>query len=130
MSDESRAVLDASAVLSLVRGESGAGAVEAVIDGAAMSAVNWSEVYQRAVEHGVNVAGLRADVEGLGVEIVPFSVDDAERAAELVPTTRGRGLSLADRACLALADRLGLPAVTADRSWLGLDLGVEIRSIR
>jgi PIN domain nuclease of toxin-antitoxin system len=123
-------VIDASALLAMIRGEAGAATVEAVLDGAAISAVNWSEVYHRAVEHGVDVAGLRADVEGLGVEIVPFSADDAERAAELVPVTRERGLSLADRACLALADRLGLPVVTADRSWLGLDLGVEIRAIR
>ena len=92
--------------------------------------MNWSEVYRRWIAHGIDASGLRADVEALGLEIVPFTAEDAEQAANLWPATRRGGLSLGDRACLALARRLGLPAFTADRSWLDVDLGLEIRSIR
>ncbi len=130
MSEARACVLDASALLAMLHSESGAEIVEAAIDQGAISTVNWSEVYQRSVGRGVDVAGLRNDVEALGVEIVPFTVDDAEQAAELWPPTRHIGLSLGDRACLALARRLGLPALTADRSWLGEDLGIDIVPIR
>jgi ribonuclease VapC len=61
---------------------------------------------------------------------VPFSAEDAERAAVLWPLGRQIGLSLGDRACLALAERLRRPALTADRSWLELELDVEVRPIR
>jgi len=123
-------VLDASALLALLHAEPGAAVVEEALEQAAISTVNWSEVYQRWVARGVDVGGLGADVEALGLEIVPFTVDDAERAAELWSPTRRLGLSLGDRACLGLARRLGLPALTADRAWLDLDLDVEVRAIR
>ncbi len=110
--------------------EPGAETVEAAMEEGALSTVNWSEVYERLLHRGIDVDGVRVDVEALGLEIVPFTADDAERAAQLAPPTRGIGLSLGDRACLALADRLSLPALTADRSWLGLDLGVAIQPIR
>jgi PIN domain nuclease of toxin-antitoxin system len=122
--------LDASALLALLLDEPGAEMVEAVADRAAISTVNWSEVFRRSAEHDVDLAGLRGDVEALGLEIVPFTVADAESAAELHPMTRHLGLSLGDRACLALAARLELPTLTADRSWVGAELGVEIRPIR
>jgi ribonuclease VapC len=126
----SRCVLDASALLALLHPEPGAEAVEEAVDEAAMSTVNWSEVQQRWVARGVDARGLRTDVEALGLELVPFTADDAEFAAELWPRTRRLGLSLGDRACLALAHRLGLPALTADRSWLRVKLDVEVRPIR
>ena len=123
-------VLDASAVLALLHSEPGAGAVEEALEHAAISTVNWSEVCQRSIAHNVDVSDLRADTEALGVQVVPFSVEDAEQAAELWSATLHLGLSLGDRACLGLARRLGRPALTADRAWLDLDLGVEIRAIR
>lgn len=92
--------------------------------------MTWSEVYQRWAARAVDVAGLRADVETLGLEIVPLTAEDAEHAAELWSPTRQLGLSLGDRACLALSPRLGLPALTADRAWLKLDLGVQVQTIR
>lgn len=64
------------------------------------------------------------------LEIVPFTAEDAALAASLVPATRRLGLSLGDRACLALALARKIPAVTADRSWSHLQIGVEIRVIR
>jgi PIN domain nuclease of toxin-antitoxin system len=123
-------VVDASALLALLHSEPGADVVEEALERSAISTVNWSEVYQRWVAHGVDVAGLRADVEALGLAIVPLTVEDAEHAAELWSATRQLGLSLGDRACLALARRLGLPALTADRAWLELDLEVEVQAIR
>jgi PIN domain nuclease of toxin-antitoxin system len=123
-------VLDASALLAVLHDESGGAEVVPITAAAAMSAVNWSEVYQRMLAFGIDVAGARAEVEDLGVDIVPFDAEHAEAAGELWSEARGAGLSLADRACLALARRLGVPAVTADRAWGRLDLGVEIRVIR
>lgn len=123
-------VLDASAMLALLHSEPGAEAVEEVLDRAAISTVNWSEVCQHWLAHDVDVVDLRADIEALGVQIVPFSADDAEHAAALWSSTRRLGLSLGDRACLGLARRLELPAITADRAWLGADVGIEIRPIR
>ena len=131
MTDASTAcVLDASAMLALLHSEPGAEAVEDVLDRAAISTVNWSEVCQRWHAHDVDVVDLRADIEALGVQIVPFTAEDAEQAAALWSATRRLGLSLGDRACLGLARRLELPAVTADRAWLDADIGIEIRPIR
>jgi ribonuclease VapC len=123
-------VLDASAVLALLHSEPGADAVEEALEHAAISTVNWSEVCQRSIVRDVDVSDLRADTEALGVQLVPFGVEDAEQVAELWSATRHLGLSLGDRACLGLARRLERPALTADRAWLDLDLGVEIRAIR
>ncbi len=125
-----KVLLDASALLAVLHSEAGAEVVEEALEEAAMSTVNWSEVYQRWVARGVDVGGLRADVEALGLDILPFTVDDAEQAAELSTATRQLGLSLGDRACLALARRLALPALTADRAWLDLDIGIDVRPIR
>ncbi len=123
-------VLDASAMLALLHSEPGAEAVEEVLEHAAISAVNWSEVCQRWIAHDVDASDLRVDTEALGLQIVPFTVDDAEQAAVLWSSMRRLGLSLGDRACLGLARRLERPALTADRAWLDVDLGVEIRAIR
>ncbi len=75
--------------------------------------------------------GLREDMEALGLLIVPFGFEDAERAAALWSKTTQAGLSLGDRACLALASRLSLPVLTADRAWSSLqDLDISVRVIR
>ena len=123
-------VLDASALLALLHSEPGAEIVEEAVEGAAISTVNWAEVYQRWLARGVDVTDLRADLEAIGIQIVPFIVEDAEQAAELWSLIRQHGLSLGHRACLALARRLGLPALTADRAWLDVDSGVEVQAIR
>jgi PIN domain nuclease of toxin-antitoxin system len=87
-------------------------------------------VAERADVHGIDVAALRDDLEEAGLEIVAFDAEQAERAGRLWRQTRAAGLGISDRACLALAQGLGLPAVTADRSWKLLDVGVEILAIR
>jgi ribonuclease VapC len=132
MSDPSQPVqpvaLDASALLALLQEETGADEVELLLDGAVMSAVNLSEVLQKARQHGVDIAGLEADLEALGVVFEPFGLSDARVTAELWSVERG--LSLGDRACLALASAAGGIAVTAERRWAELDLDVPVHLIR
>jgi PIN domain nuclease of toxin-antitoxin system len=126
----SKAVLDASALLSLLQDEPGATDVQALLPEAAMSAVNLSEVLARLVDAGMPRAEARATVEALGIRFVDFDVDQAFEAAALRDSTRAYGLSLGDRACLGLAQRLGVPAVTADRVWARLRGGPTIRVVR
>ena len=130
MTQAQEVVLDASALLAALHGESGGEQVERLLEQATISTVNWAEVVQRSLAHTVAVEGLEGDLEALGLTIAPFTMEDAELSAKLWPDTRLFGLSLADRACLALALRLGLPAVTADQAWKGLDVGIRIDLIR
>lgn len=125
-----RVVLDASAVVALAHGEAGAEAVEPLVDGSCISTVNWSEVARVCVAVDRDPEALRALLADAGCRTVDFTADDATAAARLWRATRHAGLSLADRACLALAARLGVPAVTADRVWAELDVGVEVIAVR
>ena len=123
-------VLDASALLAVLNQEAGADQVVPLLDGAAMSAVNWSETVQKAAARGVATQRLRSEVEALGVTIVPFDSRQAEEAATLWSRTASAGLSLGDRACLALAHREVVPAVTADRAWSTVSVDVNVHVIR
>ena len=114
----------------VLREEPGSAAVEAVLDQAAVSAVNLSEVQAKLVERGTPAATAWSWLIDLDLAMVAFDMPQARVAGDLRPLTRARGLSLADRACLGLARTLGLPAVTADRAWVGLEIGIEIRTIR
>ena len=119
-------VLDASAALAYVFAEPGAEAVDGAMDGAFMSAVNWAEVLSRMARESMPLEW----PESSRFTIVEFDAAQARTAAELFSATRTLGLSLADRACLGLALTKELPVLTADRVWLGLDLGIEVRLIR
>ena len=127
-------VLDASALLAYLQDEPGGEHVRAVLPRAVMSTVNWTEVVGKAREEGVDTQGLREDLESLGLAFEPFSVVQAEIAGRLNERTRERtrryGLSLGDRACLALGSDRGVPVCTADRAWKTLHLGVEIETLR
>jgi PIN domain nuclease of toxin-antitoxin system len=92
--------------------------------------VNWAEVVQKVISSGREAHEVRENLESLGLRILPFTTDDAESTAQLWSTTRRAGLSLGDRACLSLAQKLGLPALTTDRIWAALDLEVQVRLIR
>jgi PIN domain nuclease of toxin-antitoxin system len=126
----SDAVLDASAVLAVLRGEPGAGEVARLGPGASVSSVSLSEVVAKLADKGVPEPKIRQTVDELELRVVPFDREGAFATGLLRPATRGAGLSLADRACLALAERLGAQVVTADRRWLELDLPITVRSIR
>jgi PIN domain nuclease of toxin-antitoxin system len=127
----SGSVLDASAILAVVNDEPGAQRVTAALaERALLSAVNYAEIMTKLIERGLGRTEASALVRSLGVALIDFDAELAERAAELRVQTKRFGLSLADRACLALAERETLPAVTADRSWRDAGLDVEIRTIR
>ena len=123
-------VLDASALLAYLHEEPGGERVAQVLDGALVSAVNWTEVVQKSLQRGVMVEGMQQEFSAVGVRFEPFTPQQAEIAAHLSVQTRAEGLSLADRACLALAACKALPAMTADRAWSGLSIDVEIDVIR
>ncbi len=123
-------VLDASAILAFLHDEPGSEQVTAVLDGALVSAVNWAEVLQKALQQGADVHGMAAEFCKVGVIFEPFSTAQAEIAARLWEKTRHLGLSLADRACLALALDRKLPVITADRVWGHLDLAVDVQILR
>lgn len=90
--------------------------------------MNWAEVVQSLGASEITHGELRRALPM--VEVTPFHEAHAGVAGELRPRTRSRGLSLADRACLATAMLRDGPALTADRAWEGLEVGVEIRLIR
>lgn len=123
-------VLDASALLAWLHGEPGGDRIPSVLDGAYMSAVNWSEVIQKALRAGVDTEGMLEEISGLGLIIEPFTATLADRAARLWASTRHLGLSLGDRACLALALDRSLPALTTDRQWEELALDIEVHLLR
>lgn len=124
------AILDASALLAVLSDEPGGERVVPLLDGAIVSSVNWSEVLGRFVDLGLETADREAQIESLGVSLVPFTTRQAEVAAGLLPLTRKAGLSLGDRACLAVALDLGGNPVTADRAWGRIDVGLEVTLIR
>lgn len=130
-------VLDASALLAHLNEEKGASVVrEVMAPGAAISAINWTEVLTKIAERGEDpelaAAELRAaGLIGATVRVEPITDADCIAIARLRSATKKQGLSLADRACLALAERLGVPAVTADRDWGDVpDLGIPVKLIR
>jgi PIN domain nuclease of toxin-antitoxin system len=116
-------ILDASAVLAVLNGERGEKKVIPILAESAISSVNLTEVAAKLLEAGIDEAGAQLAVSILGIgEIVDFTEDLAWEAARLRPLTKQHGLSLGDRACLALAMKLKIPAVTADKEWSKLKL--------
>lgn len=124
-------VLDASAVLAYLRREAGVVEVRrALASGAVISAVNLAEVHGRVAAEGQSVDWTTSRLGMVGLEVEPFVAADAAVTGSLLTTTRGLGLSLADRACLALAKRLERPVLTTDRALARADVGVKVRTIR
>lgn len=129
-------VLDASALLALLQDEEGASVVvEAIAGTVAISVVNLAEVLTKLTQAGKDPEQAREQIRGAEAEtgvlvIEPLVEADCVEIARLRLLTRALGLSLADRACLALAKRLQLPVHTADHSWTEVDLDVEIKLIR
>jgi PIN domain nuclease of toxin-antitoxin system len=122
--------IDASALLAFLFRERGHERVGAVIETACLSAVNLSEVIGRFVRDGHDARTVMQRLTSTTIEIVPFTTADAALAASLVMQTRALGLSLGDRACLALALARRIPAVTADRAWARLHIGIDIQVVR
>jgi ribonuclease VapC len=126
------AVLDASALLALILGEPGGERVQGVLTDCAMTAVNLSEVVGHFARIGSPEADIRLMLDPLPFVRVALDEELAFIAGLMLPATREAGLSFGDRACLALANKLGVQALTADRAWqrIGRAVGVEIELIR
>ena len=127
----SRIVLDASALLALLNLEPGAEHLPPkLLAEAIISTVNLAEAHSKLVREGVDPDDAWQDVLGPIDECVPFTEEQAKIAGTLVAQTRSLGLSLGDRACLALGLLLKVPVYTADRAWKRLKVGVRIHVIR
>ena len=129
-------VLDASALLAYLVGETGADVVaDAISGGVAISTVNLGEVLSTLATRGSDPAAVVSELTSRGlldgaITVEPFTVPDAVETGRLRPLTCALGLSLADRACLALARRLTAAVLTADQAWSSLTLDVEVRAVR
>lgn len=122
------AVLDASAVIALAEGEPGADLVLSILAGAAVPAPNWSEMLHAIQRRGGRPRDFGTRLKALGVHVEAVAEDDAEAAAELA--VANPSLSLGDRFCLAVSERLERPVYTADRKWAVADTSAEVILIR
>jgi ribonuclease VapC len=119
-------VLDASALLAVMLEERGAERVRELLPGAMIGAVNLAEVVAKMQERNAPDEIIDRNIARLDLPVIPFDEAQAMAAGKLRGATKSLGLSLGDRACLALALARGLPAVTTDRGWSALDIGVEV----
>jgi ribonuclease VapC len=127
----SKIVLDASAILAVLNQEPGAEKLTPeVLSNAAGSTLNLAEVHAKLVSRGGDPEEAWEDTLSAIHECVPFSEEQARIAGGLVAQTRALGLSLGDRACLALGLELNAPVYTTDKTWKNLKLGVRIHVIR
>ena len=126
----SSVVLDASAILAVLRKERGAEIVAPVLSGAMVSAVNYSEVLKKTVEVGGLLDIARMVMKQCELRVVDFDSEHAAQAAALYPQTSGRGLSFADRACLALGLMQQAVVMTTESRFGELELNIEVRVIR
>lgn len=121
--------VDSSPVLIVINGEVGREYVEhtlAAADSVYMSSVNLAEVATKLMDDGLNEGQVRGTISDLPVIVIAFDETVALDAALLRPATRRAGLSLGDRACIALATRMQTPVLTADRAWATLNLPIEV----
>ena len=129
-------VVDSSALMAFLDDERGAENVEPTLrKGAAISAVNMAEVLSKFSDRGREPDAALAALAAGGilpgfVTVIPLDAVGATESARLRASTKGSGLSLGDRACLALGRTLGVPVLTADRSWVGLRVGVKVVCVR
>ena len=121
-------VLDASALLCLLQSEPGGERVAEVLPRSIIGAVNLSEVVAKLADAGGTLPQIGAAIDGLQLKVTPFDAQLAMIAGSLRPTTRSIGLSLGDRACLALGLTRNAVVLTCDRDWakLKIDLAIEV----
>ena len=126
------AVLDASAVIALLKGERGGTKVASVVADAALGVFNHAEVVGHFVHLGAPLDEIRAMLGALPLNVIAADEALAWEAGALRAVTAKVGLSLGDRFCLALAKREGVPAYTADRAWkeIAADSGAKVVVIR
>lgn len=125
-------VLDASAVLAALMSEAGSDLVVPHLADAHAGTVNLSESITKLIEYGVTPDVAAEQILRLELSVHDFDLGQARRAAALRSPTKKFGLSLGDRACLALAQHLDMPILTSDRRMAEAKdvLGIDIRMIR
>lgn len=129
--NSTRVVLDASAILAVIHQEPGSDKLtRPLLEIAAASTVNLAEVQSKLVINGWRPDDAWDDATGVVREVFSFTPEQAKNTGSLIAETRGSGLSLGDRACLALGLELNAPVYTADRSWKNLKLAIPIHVIR
>jgi ribonuclease VapC len=124
------AVLDTSAFLAVFKNEPGADRVVAVMHDCVMSSVNAAEVYSKLADWGMPPELRDQAFALIPATIVDFDMGLARTAGSMRAQTKSLGLSLGDRACLALARREGLSAITADQAWAKVEVGATVSLIR
>lgn len=124
------AVLDSSAVLALLQSEAGSTIVSQLIYGALVSAVNLTEIHAKMIGNGLTARTSWNRIAVLQCDVCPYTEGQARIAAELIQVTKPYGLSLGDRACLALAIERKGTVYTTDKVWKQIPLGVEVEVIR
>jgi len=122
-------VLDASAIIAMLKGERGAAKVAATIAGARVSSVNYAEVVSHFIHAGMPEQQVDAMLDPLPLTVVPTDKALAQIAGRLRASTAEAGLSLGDRFCLALARRDGLPAWTSDQNWKKVADAVDVKVV-
>lgn len=124
------AVLDSSTVLAVLFEEPGGASVSDLLNGGLLSAVNLAEILTKLKQGGWETDFAWGRVLNMGFEVCPYDAEQARLTSVLIDQTRSFGLSLGDRACLALAIDRKATVYTTDRIWKKLDLGIEIEVIR
>jgi ribonuclease VapC len=122
-------VLDASAIIAMLRGERGAAKVAAAIAGARVSSVNYAEVVSHFIHAGMPEQQVDAMLDPLPLTVVPTDKALAQIAGRLRASTAEAGLSLGDHFCLALARRDGVPAWTSDQNWKKVADAVDVKVV-
>ena len=126
-----KVILDASALLALIKNEAGAVMVERLLGNVVMSSINVSEVAAVLLNNAMTLEECQSCILPFISQIIPFDHTQAFQAAALRTQTKAKGLSLGDRACIALGITLQLPIYTADKVWSELQLNnADIRLIR
>ena len=123
-------VLDTSAVLAVIFEESGGAGVVRMLPNSMLSAVNHAEIGANLSKRGFARKDIGRRLAGLVSVIVAFDSEQSLETIRLQRLTHGAGLSLADRACLALARLRKTPVLTTDKKWSKLRIGVDVRQIR
>lgn len=124
-------VFDSSALIALLAKEKGYELVKNHMRDAIISTVNIAEVYKYCIEtQKIPLNETRKIIKLLGIKIIDFDDDQAAINADLVSKTKKYGLSLGDRACIALAVIRNHSIITCDKIWQEVDMGVELIMVR
>ncbi|MEM7785677.1 MAG: type II toxin-antitoxin system VapC family toxin [Planctomycetota bacterium] len=123
-------VLDASALIAVLRDEEGAATVVAQLNGAIISSVNLCEVIYKAIDRGALIETVMANLRNLPITTIAFDDEQAVIAASIHQVTHKKGISFADRACLSLGILKDRKVWTSDKKWEKLDVGADVELFR